>query len=168
MHQSHSENIDSGLQISQQIGDKRSEAYLLCALASKKRIEGKTDESLLIYEKALNIIEETGDLYAKCKVLDNMANTFADSGDYGKAIENYFGAMKLAKTVGDDDLYANISWNLATVYNEQEQYDLATKYMQITVDFEQKINHPNADADLEALNKVRAKIQNIIKPENEK
>ena len=43
----------------------------------------------------------------------------------------------------------------------------AEKYMQITVDFEKKINHPNANADLEALNKLQAKTQNTTKPEEQ-
>jgi tetratricopeptide (TPR) repeat protein len=159
-----SKNIDSGLQISQHIGDRRTEAYLICAIASKKRLEGSIDEAIRLFEQALKISEDIGDIYAKGQILDNMGNAYADLGNQEKAVECYLNAMEFS---ADEELTANISWNLATVYNEQEQYELAAKYMQITIDFEQKINHPNANADLEVLNKVRAKMQNIIKPEEE-
>ena len=64
---------------------------------------------------------------------------------------------QFAKAVGDEELIANIAWNLASVYNDQEQYDLAAKYMQIMVDFEKKINHPNITADIELLKEVLVK-----------
>ena len=158
-----SDNIQDALHLTQEIGDKRTEAYMLSATASVKREQGELQESIALYEKALQLSDEIGDVYAKCQVLDNMANAYADLGNQEKAIEYYLNAMELST---DEELTANIAWNLATVYNEQEQYELAAKYMQITVGFEQKINHPNAVADLESLNKVRAKMQDTTKPED--
>ncbi len=158
------EYIQDALRLAQEIGDKHAEAYMLSTLAGVKRQQGELQEAITLHQKALQLSDETGDVYAKCQILDNMANAYADLDEGEKAIESYLSAMQIAT---DESLSANIAWNLATVYNEQERYDLAAKYMQITVDFEKKINHPNANADLEALNKVRAKIQSTIEPEEQ-
>ena len=56
---------------------------VLLAMANKKRQEGKLQESLEVYGKALKISDETVDIYAKSQILDNMSNTSADLGDQG-------------------------------------------------------------------------------------
>jgi len=155
----------NALVIAQEIGDKRAESYYWGNLGSVNRVKGNLDAALESHKQAMEISIEVGDRHGEAQDWDNLANAYADKQDFENALMAYQKAMEISKEVGDVSMEANVAWNIATIYYEKEEYDMACKYMQTMVDFEQKIRHPNANADLEALNKVRAKMQNTTKPE---
>ncbi|MBE0682984.1 MAG: tetratricopeptide repeat protein [Anaerolineales bacterium] len=159
------EYYKQALSKAQEIGDTYGKGNIYGNLGGAYRILGDLDSALEYHNKALEISKEISDRHGEGADWDNLANVYADKGEYENALIAYRNALDISKEVGDISMEANIAWNIATIYHEKEQYDMAYRYMQITVEFEKKINHPNVKADLQTLEEVRAKIHDTTKPE---
>ena len=62
-----------------------------------------------------------------------------------------------SREIGDRRGEGIASWNLGLAYEKQERYAEACALMQVTVDFERAIGHPDAEPDAEHLVQVCAK-----------
>ncbi|MBI2966944.1 MAG: tetratricopeptide repeat protein [Bacteroidetes bacterium] len=58
----------------------------------------------------------------------NIGNIFKNQGDYPKALEYYFRALKTANDIGDKTGIANHSGNIGNVFAEQKDYYNALRY----------------------------------------
>ncbi len=74
--------------------------------------------------------------------------------DYPKAIEYHEQALAIDREIGDRRVEALASWNLGMEYEIAGNLKRAGEMMQIRVDYEREIGHPDAENDaahLEAL-----------------
>jgi len=78
--------------------------------------------------------------------------------DYSKAIEYYEQALAIAREIGDRRGEALTSWNLGLAHEKEGDLDLAAKVIQVCVDYEREIGHPDAENDAAQLEGLRAKL----------
>ena len=76
-----------------------------------------------------------------------------------KAIEYYEQALTIAREIGDRRGESNDRWNLGLAYEKDDDFRRAADLMQVCVDFEREIGHPDAEKDADYLENVRAKIK---------
>jgi len=94
---------------------------------------------------------------AEGRHLGSLGLAYAALGDARRAIECYEQHAGIAREIGDRRGESNASWNLGLAYEKQERYAEACALMQITVDFERAIGHPDAEPDATRLAEVCAK-----------
>jgi len=90
--------------------------------------------------------------------LGNLGSAYYDLGEARKAIEFYEQALVIYREIGDRRGEALGSWNLGLAYEEAEELDKAIEAMQICVDFEREIRHPDAEKHAAKLEEIRKKL----------
>ena len=69
------------------------------ALASRKL--GKDAQALIYFQQAMIMLEAIGDKTSVGRLLNNMGAIYESLGQYGKALESYERALKIAREGGD-------------------------------------------------------------------
>jgi tetratricopeptide (TPR) repeat protein len=87
-------------------------------------------------------------------------NALGNLGDAQKAIEYYDEVLAIAREIGDRRGEALTSWNLGLEYEKSGDLKQAAEIMQICVDYEREIGHPDAENDAAHLEALRAKSGN--------
>jgi len=90
--------------------------------------------------------------------LGNLGNAYADLGEVGRAVEYYEQALAIAREIGDRRGEGNHSWNLGLLYEESDPAR-AAELMQVCVDFEREIGHPDAEPDAARVRALLEKTQ---------
>ena len=80
-----------------------------------------------------------------------------------RAIECSEQALAIAREIGDRRNEATWSWNLGLLYEESDPARAAA-LMQVGVDYEREINHPDAQADAERVRSLLEKLEKSSQP----
>jgi tetratricopeptide (TPR) repeat protein len=91
--------------------------------------------------------------------LGNLGSAYALLGDARKAIGYYKQHQAIAREIGDRRGEANASWNLGLAYEKAGDLRCATEMMQICVDYEREIGHPDAEKHAVRLDTNRARLK---------
>ena len=146
------EYYEQCLTIHREIGDRRGEGADLGNLGLAYRDLGEVGRAIEYYEQALEIAREIGDRRGEGNRLGSLGNAYRDLGEVGRAIEYYEQALEIAREIGDRRGEAFHCWNLGLLYEESDPAR-ATELMQVCVDYEREIGHPDAEPDAQ---RVRA------------
>jgi hypothetical protein len=73
-----------------------------------------------------------------------------------EVITHYEQALAIARAIGDRRGEASHCWNLGLLYEETDPARAAA-LMQVSVDFEREIGHPDAEADAAWVRALRAR-----------
>jgi tetratricopeptide (TPR) repeat protein len=79
--------------------------------------------------------------------LGSMGNAYAALGDPRRAVELYEQRLQMAREIDDRRGEAVASWNLGEQYEALGELDKAIAAMQVCVDFERAMGHPDAEKD---------------------
>jgi tetratricopeptide (TPR) repeat protein len=93
-----------------------------------KSDEGKNEEALKYYAKALKINEDIGNKPGKAVNLGNMGLAYANMSEYAKAIEYYSGALKMDEALGNKNGVIRHLSNMGNVYHSQSNLDKTLEY----------------------------------------
>jgi tetratricopeptide (TPR) repeat protein len=146
------------LVIAREIGDRRGEGTALGNLGSAYQDLGDARKAIDFYEQRLVIAREIGDRRGEGHDLDNLGSAYADLGDARKAIEYHEQALVIAREIGDRRGEGTASWNLGDEYAKQQDFARAIPLMQVLVDYERAIGHPDAEKDAKHVEELRAKL----------
>ena len=91
--------------------------------------------------------------------LGNLGLAYADLGETRKAIEFYEQRLAIAREIGDRRGEAFGSWNLGIEYEKAGEVEKAIVAMQICVNFEKEIGHPDAENDAAKIQELRDKLK---------
>lgn len=147
------------LMLAREIGDRRDESSQLGNLGGACYSLGQVDQAIEYSRQALAIARETGDRRIQGNVLGNLGLAYSYLGQAGQAIEFYQQALDIARELGDRGGEGRHSWNLGLVYEETDPARAAA-LMSVLVDYEREIGHPDAQADAERVEQIRARISN--------
>ncbi|MBC7259163.1 MAG: tetratricopeptide repeat protein [Chloroflexi bacterium] len=78
-------------------------------------------------------------------------------GDPRRAIGFYEQALEIDREIGDRRGEGNACWNMGLAYEKLGDYARAAELMQVCVDYERAIGHPDAEKHAAYLAEVRAK-----------
>lgn len=145
------------LTIAREMGDRRGEGAHLVNLGLAYRALGKPAQAIAHYEHALLILREIGDRRAEGADLGNLGLAYSDMGHTREAIRYYEEALAIHREIGDRGGEANQSWNLGLLYQDTDPAR-AADLMQICVDYERQVGHPDAEADAARVADLRRRI----------
>jgi len=140
------EYYEQALAIAREIGDQRGEGNALCNLGLAYADLGEMQRAVEYYEQALEIAREIGDRRMEGNGLGNLGRAYADLGEVQRAIECCEQALAIDREIGDRRGEANRCWNLGLLYEDGDPAR-AAELMQVRVDYEREIGHPDAEAD---------------------
>jgi hypothetical protein len=83
------------------------------------------------------------------------ANSTQASGERSAAITFHEQALAIHRETGDRRSEAITAWNLGHAYAQQGDVARGLELMQLTVDYEYSVGHPNAEKDAQLLEGLR-------------
>jgi tetratricopeptide (TPR) repeat protein len=95
----------------------------------------------------------------QARYLCNLAAAYQDQGEVVRAVEAYGQALALSREVGDRKIEATASWYLGLLFAESDPAR-AAELMQVCVDYEREIGHPDAKADAQHVRELRERAAN--------
>jgi len=140
--------FEQALAIVREIGDRRGEGNRLGNLGSAYADLGEVRRAIGTFEQALAISREIGDRRGEGNDLGNLGNAYAGLGEVRRAMEYCEQALAIAREIGDRRREANHCWNLGLLYKDSDPAR-AAELMQVCVEYEREIGHPDAEADAE-------------------
>ena len=150
--------------IKHQIGDRYGEADSLGNLGSAYLNLGDTQRAIGYHEQSLAINREIGDRRGEATSLGNLGNVYSNLGDSPRAIEYYERQLVIVREIGDRRGEALGSWNLGDEYAKQGDLSRAIAAMQVCVDYERTIGHPDAEKDAARVDSLRAQLEDDEAP----
>jgi tetratricopeptide (TPR) repeat protein len=154
-------HFERSLAIKRETRDRRGEANTLNNLGLAYADLGAIDRAVEYYQQALAIAYELGDRQVEGIALGNLANSYAAQEERQRAIEYYDRSLVIKQEIGDRRGVANSSWDLGLLLAEQGDLERAAALMQICVDFEREVNHPDAEKDAAQLEEVRRRLSRM-------
>jgi len=106
---------------------------------------GEVRRAIEYYEQALAIFREIGDRRGEGNDLGNLGNAYAALGEVRRAVGYYEQALEIDREVGDRRGEALGCWNLGLLYEDSDPAR-AAELMQVCVEYEREIGHPDAEA----------------------
>lgn len=119
--------IDSLKQLLHKEKKDTSRVFLLVQLAATY-VLSKPDTSLLLALEGLSLSQQTGFVRGKAACLAEIGNANDYLGNYPKALENYFQALKINETINNVRGIRGNTGAIGTIYAEQDEYRLALEY----------------------------------------
>jgi len=119
-------------------------------------LRGHGREAVRLLGWAAEAARRLGDRRGEGNRLGNLGNAYSALGEVGRAIEYYEQALAIAREIGDRRGVAFRCWNLGLLYEESDPAR-AAELMQVCVDYEREIGHPDAEEDAERVAALRKK-----------
>ncbi|MDP1801293.1 MAG: tetratricopeptide repeat protein [Bacteroidota bacterium] len=98
-------------------------------LTAGMKYTGRQKELLVYLDRWEKIADSLGNAHQKAKSCNARGTILMDLGNYSKAAENYFKAIKIDEGLTDKYALAADYGNLALVYESMKKYDLALEYV---------------------------------------
>jgi signal transduction histidine kinase len=129
-------NVDSALvygkkafDVAKSIQDKKAIASAYNSIASSYEALSKLDSSLFYHKLSLDIKTEINDTLGTADSFNNLGIIYDTKGNYAKAIESYFDALRIyEKYAKDFDKVPMVYVNLGIVYKKQKEYQKVVDY----------------------------------------
>src|SRR5919199_1133734 len=130
------EAVIAQAQTTQQRAD---EALGLYELGQGQSRNGKYQEALKTFQRALVIFRELGKRQSEGMTLNGIGEVYESLEQYAKALSFYQQALAIAKEIPDKKLETTIFNNIGEVYKEQEKYTKALEFYQQALAIAKKI-----------------------------
>jgi tetratricopeptide (TPR) repeat protein len=143
--------LQAGLDAARAAVDRYDEGAFSGELGNAYAALGETRRAIELYEQQLVITREIGDRRGEGAALGNLGLAYAALGETRRAIELYEQQLVITREIGDRRGEAFACWNLGLAYEKEGDLARAVANMQVCVDYEQEIGHPDAAADAQRL-----------------
>jgi tetratricopeptide (TPR) repeat protein len=150
-------HCEQALQTARQIGDRYAEGIHLHNLGNVYYSFRKPRRAIQHYEQALQVAQEISDRLGQASCLGSLANAYHFLGEVREAIQYYERALQIAREVGDRRLESFLCWNLGLLHEDTDPAR-AADLMQVCVDYEREIGHPDAEPDAQRVRAIRARL----------
>ncbi len=131
-------HAQEALALSRELGDMRSMANSLLALASASRWEGDYQAAVAQLEGAAGVAREAGEQHILAEALGGLAFMAMEQQDYGRALASAEDVTSLLRALGDD---GGVAWARGVVVNclvcmgrEEEALDVAKEVLHLSSD----------------------------------
>jgi transposase-like protein len=138
-------------------GDLQTEATHLAELGTAYRHLAQPRRALVCDLQALAVARKTGNQRVEETALGDIALAYADLGNPRQAVDYYEQYLRFVRVAGDRAREARAIWNLGLAYEELADLPHAIAAMQVCVDYERALGHPEANHDAAQLDRLRAR-----------
>jgi tetratricopeptide (TPR) repeat protein len=149
---------EQSLAITRAIGDRRAEGNALGSLGIAHAALSDPHHAIAYHEQYLAIARDIGDRRAEGNALNNLGNDYAALGDSRHAIECYEQHLAIVRNIGDRQGEALTSWNLGEELANQGNLAQAVAFLQVCVDYEREVGHPDAEQDAVLVEQLRQRL----------
>ena len=125
MGRSEGKHLRRALTIYEELGDRRSQAFVIQNLGVSAYTDGRWTEALEWWTRAREMCLQIGDPVTAAEAADNTAEVLSDQGHYGEAEELLRSSMRLWKATGDRQSLANCLSQLGRVASRSQRFDEA-------------------------------------------
>ena len=153
------EYYDQALKIFREIGDRMGEGNSLGNLGSAYARIGEPRKAIEHCDQALKISREIGDRRGEGNHLGSLGIAYKDLGQTGKAIEYYEQQLVIAREIEDRSGESIACWNLGLEYEKAGDLRQAVDLIQVRVEFERGIGHPDAEKDAKYLDNLKSRLE---------
>ena len=126
-------HIDSTIYYFKQINDKVELGNALNLKGNVLSDIALLDSSLIFYQLALDIANETNDLESRNKVLNNIALVHTDQGEYLKAMNYFHESINICKELNDQESLGDAYNNIGSLFSQFEDYERAMEYHKLAL-----------------------------------
>ncbi|MDG4768260.1 tetratricopeptide repeat protein [Solwaraspora sp. WMMD406] len=116
---------------------------------------GDRRRALGFCEEALPIAREVGDRAGEAVTLNNMGHVYDGLGDRRRALVFYEEALPISREVGDRVGEAVTRYNIAMVHRAEGNLDEAIGELELVVELDRQVDHPDLASDTAMLEQVR-------------
>jgi tetratricopeptide (TPR) repeat protein len=102
----------------QQLGDMRGAAKSMSRFADLQRHQGRHDEALALYRRALDVHRLRNDQALIAQTLGNIGTVHAQRGDHASALRHYRECLELSKAAGERAAESQALYNIAGMHLE--------------------------------------------------
>jgi tetratricopeptide (TPR) repeat protein len=145
------------LEIARAIGDRRGEGQARGNLGIAYDSLGEPQRAIAYYEQDLEIARAIGDRRGEGQARGNLGLAYYALGEPQQAIAYYEQQLEITCAIGDRRGEGLGSWNLGLLYEQQGDCARAAALMQVCVDYERAIGHPDAEKDAQYVALVRSR-----------
>ena len=136
------------------LGVQTSAQTLDRAAATRQRL-GRPDQAIPLFERALALRREVGDRDGEAATLNNIGLVYDGLGDRQQALTFYNQALPLQREVGNRAGEAVTRYNIAMVHRALGQLDDAVRELEIVVELDRQVQHPDLETDTQMLQQCR-------------
>jgi tetratricopeptide (TPR) repeat protein len=133
---------DSALRIARILKYRRGLVAALTVKGNFTRVLGKPAEALSIFREALHISEAGSLNINTADILNGMANTYDDLGDYKKALTYFQNAAGIYRSLNDTLNLRNTYANTAIVLQHMTDYQKANEYYEKAIHLSELLGMP--------------------------
>lgn len=119
------------------------------------QVTGSPTEALAAYQEALRLYRAGGDRGNEAATLNNLGLVYDRIGQPQQALHYYEQALPIRREVGDRAGEAVTRYNLAMVYRGWGEWDRAVAELELVVDLDRQVEHPDLASDTAMLEQVR-------------
>ena len=123
-----------------------------------KHALGDTGGALTDYQRALPLTREVGDRAGEATTLSNIGAVYDRWGDGDTALGYYQQALPLRREVGDRAGEAVTRYNIAMVHRGAGRLTDAVAELEVVVELDRAVQHPDLAADTAVLAQIRAEL----------
>ncbi|WFE22127.1 tetratricopeptide repeat protein [Solwaraspora sp. WMMD937] len=120
-----------------------------------QRATGQPRQALASYEQALRLYREAGNRGNEAASLNNIGEVYDGLGDRRRALVFYGEALPIRREVGDRAGEAVTRYNIAMVHRAEGDLDKAIDELEIVVELDRQVEHPDLASDTAMLEQVR-------------
>jgi two-component system, NarL family, sensor histidine kinase UhpB len=131
-------NYLSYLEISEEIGNKRSIATSSANIGIVYSHQGNYPEALKNYYTALKIYEETGDKEGMSRTYNNIGTIYNVQGNYSEALKIFNLSLKIRLEMQDKQGISHAYRNIGVIYGEQGNFTEALKNLFLALKYSEE------------------------------
>lgn len=120
-------------ELDRQADNKVGTARRMSQMADIYEARGETDRAETFYIRAIDMLEEVGELRSLCIDYKQLGNMYLRLKDYRKALPNLLKADSLAMLTGSNYFRSLIAPQLAAAYRAMKRDDRACDYLQLAI-----------------------------------
>lgn len=139
--------LREALVTAQALGDRLNQIRYLGSLGNLQNVLDELPQALDLYAQQLEIAQSVGNRPGICNALCNQISVYRKMGNFSEALLVANRALIMAREIQAQDDEAFISWQLGLIHEAKGDLHKAVAYFQITVEYEQRIGHPDALKD---------------------
>ena len=126
-----------------------------------RRVLGDPARSIVLYEQRLGMVREVGDRAGEAATLNNLGGVYAGLGDRVRALVFYNEALPIFREVGDRAGEAVTRYNIAMIHRAEGRFAEAVAELEITVELDRQVQHPDLESDTNMLHQVRDELDEL-------
>ena len=145
-------NLGEVFELFKKIDDKKGVAIAKNQLAFLNRETNNHDTAIKLYNEALKIHDEIGDLYGKLKTLKDLGTIYLYKGERSKASNYYLQSFEIARKIGNKDYQGRLYNNLGIICDLEGDLREAIEYYEKSLEFMEE--YDNKEIIAKTLNNI--------------